>query len=799
MVTIDSVNNISNFIAYEDVPYEEEIARNLYSVKSWGRYLDHKQDSLANSKKAHHLRPLFILFERALKDLPGSYKLWKRYLDLRTKYVKEKFSLSEHVEEYAKMNNCFERSLFLLNKMPRIWLDYINFLLLQDQVTKTRRVFDRALRSLPITQHTRIWPLYLLFARQVGGETALRVYKRFIKFDISKIEDYIDLLLELERYDEAAYQLARMLDLDLPSSYGKSPYKLWMELSEIICSHPQDIKRLKVEAILRSGIVRFSDQVGKLWCSLAQYWILLGRFEKARDVFEEAIKQVTTVRDFTQVFDAFAEFEESLLASLIQAGAESGVSELEMDLKFLRFERLMDRRPFLVNEVLLRQNPHNVAEWIKRVELYSGNPGKTVETFGQAIKTIDPKKATPNLLPKIWVLFSRFYEDGGDLDKARSVYEKAVLVAYKTPTELAEVWTEFAELEIRQDNFRGALDVLARATRPPSKYKTISFYDETLPVQNRVFKSLKLWSFYVDLEESVGTLESTRAVYDHILDLKIANPQIIVNYANYLEEQGYHEDSFKIYERGLELFKYPIAFEIWNIYLTKFIQRYGGAKLERARDLFEQAIEHCPAKYAKPIFLLYGKLEEDYGLAKHAMRIYDRATRAVGDNDRLEMFQFYIAKATSAFGVTSTREVYERAIEVLPDQQCKEMCLEYAEMERKLGEIDRARSIYGHASQFCDPSANIPFWQIWHDFEVQHGNEDTFKEMLRIKRSVQAQFNTEINYLSAQILSAKGKSTESGNTGLAGFIKSSQSIKATNTTESTSSAPTGENPDELAI
>lgn len=32
------------------------------------------------------------------------------------------------------------------------------------------------------------------------------------------------------------------------------------------------------------------------------------------------------------------------------------------------------------------------------------------------------------------------------------------------------------------------------------------------------------------------------------------------------------------------------------------------------------------------------------------------------------------------------------------------------------------------------------FWKTWHDFEVQHGNEDTFKEMLRIKRSVQATF-----------------------------------------------------------
>lgn len=34
------------------------------------------------------------------------------------------------------------------------------------------------------------------------------------------------------------------------------------------------------------------------------------------------------------------------------------------------------------------------------------------------------------------------------------------------------------------------------------------------------------------------------------------------------------------------------------------------------------------------------------------------------------------------------------------------------------------------------------FWQTWHDFEVQHGNEDTFKEMLRIKRSVQAQYQS---------------------------------------------------------
>lgn len=59
--------------------------------------------------------------------------------------------------------------------------------------------------------------------------------------------------------------------------------------------------------------------------------------------------------------------------------------------------------------------------------------------------------------------------------------------------------------------------------------------DGNEPVQMKLHKSLRVWVFYVDLEESLGTLESTRAVYERILDLKIATPQIIINYALLLE------------------------------------------------------------------------------------------------------------------------------------------------------------------------------------------------------------------------------------------------------------------------
>ena len=84
----------------------------------------------------------------------------------------------------------------------------------------------------------------------------------------------------------------------------------------------------------------------------------------------------------------------------------------------------------------------------------------------------------------------------------------------------------------------------------------------------------------------------------------------------------------------------------------------------------------------------------------------------------------------------------QKAIESgLPDKDVKAMCLKFADFERNLGEIDRARAVYIHASQMADPRSDTDFWQKWNEFEIQHGNEDTFREMLRIKRSVSASYS----------------------------------------------------------
>ena len=85
-----------------------------------------------------------------------------------------------------------------------------------------------------------------------------------------------------------------------------------------------------MDAIIRDGLRRFSDETGRLWCALANYYIRLGAFDRARDVFEGALTTVVTVRDFGMVFDAFAAFEEQMLsATLAMQGDDDDDDEEE--------------------------------------------------------------------------------------------------------------------------------------------------------------------------------------------------------------------------------------------------------------------------------------------------------------------------------------------------------------------------------------------------------------------------------------------------------------------------------------
>jgi pre-mRNA-splicing factor SYF1 len=191
------------------------------------------------------------------------------------------------------------------------------------------------------------------------------------------------------------------------SSEGKSPYQLLGDWLDVVEAHAEDVGlgieelaltdaaededpnsplRLNIEQIVhKDGLAVYKDQAGQLWTGIATYWIKRGEFDRAKETFETGIASVLTIRDFTQIFDAYAEFSESVISALMEELAnpdeededfDAKETEEELDAKMKEFEELMDRRPFLVNDVLLRRNPNDVQEWEKRVALWGQDDEK---------------------------------------------------------------------------------------------------------------------------------------------------------------------------------------------------------------------------------------------------------------------------------------------------------------------------------------------------------------------------------------------------------------------------------------
>lgn len=84
-------------------------------------------------------------------------------------------------------------------------------------------------------------------------------------------------------------------DENFYSRQGKTRHQLWLALCQLLTTHTKEVSGVHVDSIVRGGIRRFTNEVGRLWTSLADYYIRCGLFEKARDVFEEGVKSVVTV------------------------------------------------------------------------------------------------------------------------------------------------------------------------------------------------------------------------------------------------------------------------------------------------------------------------------------------------------------------------------------------------------------------------------------------------------------------------------------------------------------------------
>jgi len=571
-------------------------------------------------------------------------------------------------------------------------------------------------------------------------------------------------------------------------------FEVFDNTSKAFGASEDDKQQQTKEATNKSQAVnhRLGEMEGTLWTRLAEYHVRAGDFELARSVYEEALDAITRVRDFSLVFDAYVRFEEGVIEALMELmededeeGDEDGMKDdkgesmgdenddldillgdhvnnavaadenagasADVELAISRAEHLTSRRPLLLNRVLLRQNPHNVGEWIKRSELYNdlGEVDMAAAALEESLKAVSSRKAVNGSPSTLVLTLVDIYENQQtNVDAARNLLERICSkneYEFQDSEDLAQCHAAWVELELRQENWDMSLELARRAVSGNIGRKGSK-------AARGLSRSLRLWNLLFDMEESLGTIQTTKDAYDRALEWKVATPSHVLNYASFLKEKKYFEESFAAYERGLGLFQFPHAGAtlLWKNYLTGFLERYGGSKTPRARELFDRCLAECPSENASEFYLLYGDYEENHGLTKRALGVYERMCNAVPADEKYTAYRLYIAKAIQYLGVTSARPIYEAAISTLVDGPASRICLEYAKMETGLRETDRARAVLVYGAQLADPRRDPDYWKAWHEFEVSHGNEETFREMLRVKRSVQAAFST-VNYNSAEM------------------------------------------------
>ena len=314
---------ISEYTNYDNI-------QNPYNFKSWW-------DTLSSSKEA----PFSIrkkIYQVSLHYLPGSYKIWFNYLKEEREYVKKNYRLPN--PHYEDVNKIHEQSLIYMLKMPMIWVNYIQFLMEQNLITKTKIVFNRALQMLPITQHNKIWDVFIPWVESLNGchKSKIEIFKRYLKFNPDYKEKFIHYLIGIKEFNLAIELIIEILnDENFFSKENKSQYYYWIMICQIINNYPDYIninkndKNINIDKLIRHGIKKYTDEVGNLWVTLSNYYITIGFIDKAREIFEEALEKVLTVRDFSLVFNSYLNFEQKILKENIYNNIDSDDIDLEED------------------------------------------------------------------------------------------------------------------------------------------------------------------------------------------------------------------------------------------------------------------------------------------------------------------------------------------------------------------------------------------------------------------------------------------------------------------------------------
>ncbi|KAF2266869.1 TPR-like protein [Lojkania enalia] len=440
------------------------------------------------------------------------------------------------------------------------------------------------------------------------------------------------------------------------------------------------------------------------------------------------------------------------------------------------------RRARSIFERCLDVDATNPVVWIRycEAEMKSRNINHARNVLDRAI-TILPR------VDKLWYKYVYMEETLGNIDGARAVFERWM---QWEPDKAA--WSAYIKLEKRHGEFEKARTIFERFTvvhpEPENWIKWARFeeqngtsdlvrdvYGTAIETLGDDFMDERLFIAYAKFEAKLKEVERARAIYKFALDRmprsksatlhKIFTQfekqygdregiedvilskrrvhyeeQVKENPKNYdawidlarLEEASENTDRVRdVYERAIAQIPPTQEKRHWRryIYLWLFYALYEetvNKDIERTRQIYQECIKLLPHKrftFAK-VWLMAAYFEVRQGQLVSARKLLGQS---IGMSPKDKLFKSYIELEMKLFEFGRCRQLYQKYIEW--NSSNSQAWIKFAELERGLDDLDRARAIFELAVEQSQLDMPELVWKAYIDFEEEEGEYDRTRQL----------------------------------------------------------------------
>ncbi|KAF0291869.1 Crooked neck-like protein 1 [Amphibalanus amphitrite] len=332
-----------------------------------------------------------------------------------------------------------------------------------------------------------------------------------------------------------------------------------------------------------------------------------------------------------------------------------------------------------------------------------------------------------------WLKYAQWEESQKEIQRARSVFERALDVDHRNIT----LWLRYAETEMRNKQINHArnlwdraVTVLPRANQFWYKYTYMEEMLGNVAGCRAVFERWmewepeeQAWQTYVKFELRYKELDRARHIYERFV---MVHPDVKnwIKFAKFEERYNYIASARRIYERAIEFFGEENMFEELFIAFARFEE--NQKEHDRVRVIYKYALDHIPKEQCQELYKQYTIHEKKYGDRKGiedvivSKRKHQYETELEANPSNYDAWFDLLRLVESEGDVETIRETYERAIANVPPTREKRFWRRYIYLwinyavyeELEARDMERARQVYRAALELT-PHKHFTFAKLW--------------------------------------------------------------------------------------